>query len=278
MICPSCGKLNADDTKFCNFCGKSLVNPKETRKCPSCGKENASYLMYCGNCGSELPVVPIERRPMADQKETHKCPSCGKENASYVIYCGNCGTALPRGVMEHKPGTEPVPSSPASSPNSVLAPSIHSTKTTCPNCGRLISVYDYECPFCLHSTGRGDIETDYLQPHRSGGLTAAGIMMILVGVIGIGTGLLILIAGASYVPQSSADVNVQNIIGCCGALELTFGLGSGLGGLFAIQRKHFVLALLGSIVGLLTIGPLFIGSILSLISLILVAMAHQEFS
>ena len=121
------------------------------------------------------------------------------------------------------------------------------------------------------------MESDYLRPQRSGGLTAAGIMMILAGVIAIGTGLLILILGASYVPQSSADVNVQGIIGCCGALELMFGLGSALGGLFAIQRKHFVLALLGSIVGLLTIGPFFIGSILSLISLILVAMAHEEF-
>ena len=237
MICPSCGKQNADDTKFCNFCGRSLVNPKEPRKCPSCGKENASYVMYCGNCGSELPTV----------------------------------------VMEHKPEVDAIPTSPTPSASTAQAPSTPVTKTHCPNCGRLISIYDYECPFCRTATGLSDLESDYLRPQRSSSPTAAGIMMILVGVIAIGTGLLYLIAGAAYVPESYVDVNVQTIVGCCGALELMFGLGSAAGGLFAIQRKHFVLAVLGSIVGLLTIGPLFIGSILSLISLILLAMAHEEF-
>jgi predicted RNA-binding Zn-ribbon protein involved in translation (DUF1610 family) len=278
VICPSCGKQNADDTKFCNFCGRSLVNPKEPRKCPACGKENASYLMYCGNCGSELPTVSIERKPIVDSKEPRKCPSCGKENASYVMYCGNCGTELPRVIMERRPETDAVPASPAPSSSAVLAPSTTTTKTYCPNCGRLISIYDYQCPFCRSLTGQRErLEDDFFQREKTSGPTAAGIMMILVGVIAIGMGLLYLIAGASYVPQSSVDVNVQGIIGCCGALELMFGLGSAAGGLFAIQRKHFVLALLGSIVGLLTIGPLFIGSILSLVSLILLAMAHEEF-
>lgn len=215
VMCPSCGKQNADDTKFCNFCGKPLVTPKESRKCPSCGKENASYVMYCGNCGSELPTV----------------------------------------FVEHKPEAVAVPTSPAPSTSATPAPST----------------------FTTNAYWERELETDFHQPQRTSGPTAAGIMMILAGVIAIGMGLLYLIAGASYVPESPAGVNVQGIIGCCGALELMFGLGSAAGGLFAIQRKHFVLALLGSIVGLLTIGPLFIGSILSLISLILLAMAHEEF-
>jgi hypothetical protein len=56
-----------------------------------------------------------------------------------------------------------------------------------------------------------------------------------------------------------------------------FGLIAGFGGYNAIKRGSVVLAIVGGILGILSIG-FFIGALLSLIGIILVAVSHAEFS
>jgi len=104
-----------------------------------------------------------------------------------------------------------------------------------------------------------------------GGLVIAGVLMVIVGVLAFGSGFM-------YLAVSGVVHDFYGIdLGCCGVLELFFGMGSLVGGAFAINRKHFHLALVGALVGVLTVGPFFVGSIMSLIAVILVAMGHQDF-
>ncbi len=47
--CPSCGKPNPENKKFCGDCGVALV-----LKCPSCGSRNSAVKRFCGDCGAAL--------------------------------------------------------------------------------------------------------------------------------------------------------------------------------------------------------------------------------
>ena len=50
-----------------------------------------------------------------------------------------------------------------------------------------------------------------------------------------------------------------------------------IGGIMGVQRKMWGLALVGGIFALLSMGPVFISSLLGLIGLILVAVSRQDF-
>jgi hypothetical protein len=63
----------------------------------------------------------------------------------------------------------------------------------------------------------------------------------------------------------------------CGALGIIFGLMAVIGGWFAIKREKFNLALVGAILGLLTLGPYCLTSILALVGLIVLAISKDEF-
>jgi formylglycine-generating enzyme required for sulfatase activity/serine/threonine protein kinase len=49
--CPSCGRANSRDVKFCESCGTGL-----TRPCPECGRENSIHKVFCGGCGTDVEV------------------------------------------------------------------------------------------------------------------------------------------------------------------------------------------------------------------------------
>ncbi|MHB8567762.1 MAG: double zinc ribbon domain-containing protein [Nitrososphaerales archaeon] len=52
LVCQACGASNPPTGKFCNNCGKALVQQKLT--CPKCGKEAAAATKFCGNCGARM--------------------------------------------------------------------------------------------------------------------------------------------------------------------------------------------------------------------------------
>jgi Na+/H+ antiporter NhaD/arsenite permease-like protein len=96
---------------------------------------------------------------------------------------------------------------------------------------------------------------------------AAGILIILGSLIYFAVGIAMIAGGAAW---SVWDVGEGGIAMACGAVVLILGVVSLLGGIFSIQKKNFVMALLA---GILTIP-----SILGLIGLILVAVSKDEFS
>jgi predicted nucleic acid-binding Zn ribbon protein len=55
IVCPSCGKANPAETKFCQECGAKLEFPAsaapESRDCPGCGAAVPIASKFCGECG-----------------------------------------------------------------------------------------------------------------------------------------------------------------------------------------------------------------------------------
>ncbi len=73
------------------------------------------------------------------------------------------------------------------------------------------------------------------------------------------------------------DAFVESILDACGVLVLVFGVFLLLGGIFALKRDHWSISIMGAILGSFSIGPLFLGSLLSLIALILILLSRDEF-
>ena len=78
-VCPTCGKP-AGTGKFCNNCGASLA----LLVCPSCGKENAQSALFCNHCGAKMVSAP----------HSNQCQSCGQSNPAGVRFCSGCGSKL----------------------------------------------------------------------------------------------------------------------------------------------------------------------------------------
>lgn len=74
--CPSCGKANLPEAKFCADCGAKMEIVKVP--CVKCGAELREGAKFCSECGSS--------------QEKAKCTKCGAELASGTKFCADCGT------------------------------------------------------------------------------------------------------------------------------------------------------------------------------------------
>ena len=84
----------------------------------------------------------------------------------------------------------------------------------------------------------------------------------------------------SLIPQEGLEISIeqlQSILMACATIGVILSIFPILGGIFALKSKMWGIALVGGILGLFTIGPVFISSILSLIAIILLAMSRGEF-
>ncbi|MGM0405648.1 MAG: hypothetical protein ACQEQM_05855 [Thermoplasmatota archaeon] len=71
---------------------------------------------------------------------------------------------------------------------------------------------------------------------------------------------------------------VKTIMNVCGAIFLIVGIFLLVGGILAIKRIYWGISLAASIAGIFSMGPFFLGSILSLIALVLIFMSKNEFN
>jgi len=114
--------------------------------------------------------------------------------------------------------------------------------------------------------------------------TIAGVLLLIAGILAAINYAYILARSSetagevvSYLP--GIDVNTfRNILVICGAIGLIFCLFAIIGGIMALQRRMWALALVGSILGLFTIGFVGEASIMSLVALVLIAMSKAEFA
>ena len=71
--------------------------------------------------------------------------------------------------------------------------------------------------------------------------------------------------------------SIKELFVICGTVGFFLSVFAILGGIMSVRRQLWGLVLAGGILGLFTIGPVFISSILSLIAIILVAISRKEF-
>ena len=79
-----------------------------------------------------------------------------------------------------------------------------------------------------------------------------------------------------YIPDYGVDVS--GFLGVCGTLILIFGCCALFAAFMSYRRERFSLTLVAGTLGMLGVGPVYLGSVLAFIGIIVVAMARNEFS
>lgn len=117
----------------------------------------------------------------------------------------------------------------------------------------------------------------YPEKKKTNTSLAAGVLLIIAGILAVGN----IIADIFLVSSGNTSVSgyegIANLLIVCFTIIFVFAVIAILGGVMAVKRKAWGVALTCSILGLFTLGPLFISSILSLIALILIAVSKEEF-
>lgn len=113
----------------------------------------------------------------------------------------------------------------------------------------------------------------------------AGILLIIAGLTAIVSWIFVITTDVSTIdismfqefnPTITAE-QIQDFLVICGTVGCVLSIFPILGGIVALKRKIWILALIGSIIGLFTIGPFLASSVLSLIGLIIIAISREEF-
>ena len=136
---------------------------------------------------------------------------------------------------------------------------------TCVSCGRAIAWDANVCAFCGH-----DYRMQMMPPvpqKKDSALPVAGGVLIVIASLGYFlVGGFMAASGAAFFGLTLGGSGA--VVGC-GILILLLGVIALLGGMFAIQKKHWGIAIIG--------GVLVIPMILGLIGLILVAVSRDSF-
>jgi hypothetical protein len=111
----------------------------------------------------------------------------------------------------------------------------------------------------------------------------AGIFLIIAGLLGLFTWASAIALDISMIqnvlPAESpiSAEQLQSFLTTCGIIGAVLSIFTLAGGIVAMRRKAWGLAVIGGILGLFTIGPVLLASILALIGLILVIISRQDF-
>ena len=117
----------------------------------------------------------------------------------------------------------------------------------------------------------------------------AGILLIIAGILALVYWIQFLLLDITIL-ESYIDIDqlqqldptitieqIVEILNTCAVIGCVLSIFPILGGILAIKKKLWGISLVGSIIGLFTLGIFFTSSILSLISLILLIISKKEF-
>jgi hypothetical protein len=111
----------------------------------------------------------------------------------------------------------------------------------------------------------------------------SGVLLILAGLLGLLTWTAALSVDTTMIQNilpSNSPITVeqlQSFLLVCGIIGSIMSIIALAGGIVALRRRGWGLAIVGSILGLFTIGPYFLASILALIGLILLVISRKAF-
>ncbi len=116
----------------------------------------------------------------------------------------------------------------------------------------------------------------------------AGVFLLIAGVLGIFTWASTAFFDISSIDtsmiqqlqQSGVEITLEQIqyyLSICSTIGIILSIFPLLGGVLSIKRKMWGFTIIMSIIGLFTIGPFLLSSILAFIALILLALSKNEF-
>ena len=107
-----------------------------------------------------------------------------------------------------------------------------------------------------------------------------GILLVVAAILSIANWGYILAVFATD-PTAAGFMSLipglATLVYVCGGIFIVLSIITLLGGIMALRRRMWGLALVGSILGLLIIGPVGVSSLLSFIALIIIAISRNEF-
>ncbi|MEE9116897.1 MAG: cytochrome c biogenesis protein CcsA, partial [Thermoplasmata archaeon] len=101
-------------------------------------------------------------------------------------------------------------------------------------------------------------------------LQVAGLFLVIAGIIGM-----LFWSNLTRIIGLSPPVKPDLLIGALGFLASAVAI---IGGLFCLRRRSPLISIIGSILGILSLGYFFAGSVLSIISLVLILTSLSAFS
>ena len=139
VSCPSCGKPNPPDYRFCEHCGWDLsADPAlelEESASPACGTFNPADFLFCQRCGARMDAPPPPSAKV-------RCVNCGAMNTEEDRFCQACGQLVNEVAPPPKP---PKPPEPGPAPGLVPCKNCGimnpPENVTCVSCGKLVRVY-----------------------------------------------------------------------------------------------------------------------------------------
>jgi len=117
----------------------------------------------------------------------------------------------------------------------------------------------------------------------------AGVILIIAGTLALISFVQVLFVDVNTIESvmdfaqiQTSDVNltsaqVKEFMNTCAIVGCIISVLTLLGGILSYRKKLWGMALSCSIIGLFSLGPMFVSSILSFIALILIAFSKQEF-
>jgi hypothetical protein len=78
-------------------------------------------------------------------------------------------------------------------------------------------------------------------------------------------------------PVLEIPIDLSGLLHMCGALAFIFGAFALVGAWLSFSRRLFPFAMLAAALGMIGLGPFYIGSVLGLIGLIVIALSRDEF-
>ncbi len=161
------------------------------------------------------------------------------------------------------------------------------TTRNCVQCGKSIAFDANVCPYCGHDYRAVMAGPAAAPPHEKGPLSIIGGILILIsGIVGLAIGGIFLAIDVNSLGDfglSNIGDQVNNILKVCGAIFIILGILALIGGIFGAMRKHWGLAIVGGVMGLIACAPfafagyLAILPVLPLIGIILVGIAKKDF-
>lgn len=132
----------------------------------------------------------------------------------------------------------------------------------CPKCGREVTGNPTFCPGCGGKLSEGQ------SPKKIGTIVVAGILDIIVGCLSV-FGVLGLMVAIAFVSDEPDTLAILVPIAVLLALKSILAL---VGGMYALQRRNWGMALVGAIAAALPF------SLLGIVALILTALSRDQFS
>lgn len=144
----------------------------------------------------------------------------------------------------------------------------------CPNCG--FQIREEPKPAAAPKAAPSKVKQVQQATEKAG---FGGWLILISGILAVITGIYMIVDPETFV-QLYTDIGYTfstDVMVGAGVMTLIFGIVAIVGGVAAIKRRSWGLAIIGGFLGFVASGAFFLGTLLGLIGLILVAVSKREF-